>query len=67
MKFKKKPTRRELLKVVEELQGVLEELKMSFHDRNPNRAEEITTLIEKGWNLCYHVRSFDPPSELPNN
>jgi hypothetical protein len=65
MKFTKKPTGKQLLETLTELQDLFGELRIAFTDRNPNRESEVNALIERGFDLCDYARAFDPPEEPP--
>lgn len=58
--LEKKPTRRELLKVITESQNLFGSIMAAFSDRNPNRAADIEHLTTEGFELCLNARSFDP-------
>jgi hypothetical protein len=64
MDIKRKPTRRDLLKVVAELQGLIGEA-MGAHDndRDPDAQLKVRQPLEKGFDLCIQAQSYDPPSE----
>lgn len=66
LKVKKKPTRRELLAVVTELQRLIGSAS-AYHanDRNPNGFEQGQRLLSEAFQLCLDARSFDPPTDLP--
>ena len=57
-----KPTRRELLKVLAELQGLIGEA-MGAHDndRDPDAQLKVRRPLEKGFDLCIQAQSYDPP------
>lgn len=60
----KKPSRRELLKVIAELQGLIgEAIGAHDNDRDPDAQMKVRRPLEKGFNLCIQAQSFDPPSE----
>jgi hypothetical protein len=57
-----KPTRKELLNIIEELQGCFGDIAaLQRDDRNPNRGADILRMTQKGFDLCCEARSFDPP------
>ena len=56
-----KPTRRDLLEVIEECQTLFGKISGAFSDRNPNRAADIYRLTEQGLQLCIIARSADTP------
>lgn len=58
-----KPNRRQLLKVVSELQSLIGHAKaLHANDRDPNGFENAQDLLEAALNLCHQARSFDPPT-----
>jgi hypothetical protein len=59
----RKPTRRDLLKVLTELQGLIGEA-MGAHDndRDPDAQLKVRQPLEKGFALCIQAQSYDPPS-----
>lgn len=58
----KRPTRRDLLLVIGELQGVFGRLRAAaMDDRATERAAALQDLAELGHDLCIKARSFDPP------
>lgn len=61
--MRKRPTRRDLLLVVGELQTIIGQISESAGDRNPNRAADIETYVKKGFQLALDARNFDPPTE----
>lgn len=68
MEITKKPTRRELLCVITELQGLIGEAKQRHaNDRNPHGYEQGQVLLGRAENLCIDARSFDPPTDMPSN
>lgn len=61
VRFKRKPHRRDLMKVIAELQYLIGEAQASHgNDRNPNGFEQGQKALEKAFNLCLAARSFDP-------
>jgi len=60
----KKPTRRDLLLVIGDLQDILGALGATYgNDRSYGRAEPIQDLVKRGMDLCIQARSYDPPLE----
>lgn len=60
----RKPTRKDLLRVVCELQDLIgEALAAHDNDRDPDSQLKVRTPLAKGFDLCVQARSFDPPSE----
>lgn len=64
MHVSRKPTRKDLLRVVSELQDLIGEA-MAAHDndRDPDSQLKVRTPLAKGFDLCVQARKFDPPSE----
>lgn len=58
---RRRPTRRDLLLVIGELQNVIGKISEGANDRNPSRAEDIADTVARGMRLCIEARSFDPP------
>jgi hypothetical protein len=59
---RRRPTRRDLLLVIGELQGLIGALAATYgNDRAIDRATGMETLAEKAHQLCIAARSFDPP------
>lgn len=60
----RKPTRKDLLRLVTELQDLIgEALAAHDNDRDPDSQLKVRTPLAKGFDLCVQARSFDPPSE----
>lgn len=58
----RKPNRKELVAVIQELQGLIGRAKgAALNDRDPNRMDSIQRPLEQGFNLCVDALSFDPP------
>ena len=58
----KRPTRRQLLQVITELQEIIGEAAIAHgNDRNPNGFEQGQKKLKEGFNLCILARSYDPP------
>jgi hypothetical protein len=58
----KKPTRRDLLLVIGELQDIIGAIGGSaMNDRQRERAESISLLVSRGMTLCIQATRFDPP------
>jgi hypothetical protein len=57
-----KPTRRDLLLVIGELQDLIGHIGACYgNDRGPDRAQLVQDNVERGMRLCILARSFDPP------
>lgn len=56
-----RPTRANLLYVVEQSQGLFGQILSAASDRNPNRAEDIERLTRKGMAMCIAAREHDAP------
>jgi hypothetical protein len=64
MKDIKKPSRRDLLLVIGELQNIIGALGSAYgNDRAVDRAQPIQDLTNRGMRLAILARSFDPPLE----
>lgn len=64
MEITKKPSRRDLLKVVTELQTLISRAHtLHGNDRNPNGFEQGQKTLDKAFDLCLKARSFDPPTD----
>lgn len=63
----KKPTRKELLVIITELQGLIGEA-WSFHnnDRDAHGFEKAAKLLETAHNLCIEARAHDRPTKELN-
>ena len=60
--FARKPNRKELVAVIQELQGLIGRAKgAALNDSDPNRMDNIQRPLEQGFNLCVDALSFDPP------
>ncbi len=60
--FKKRPHRRDLLKVITKLQTLIGKAQaLHGNDRNPNGFEQGQDTLNEAFNLCLDARSFDPP------
>lgn len=60
----KKPTRRDLLLVVTELQGLIgKAMTRHANDRDPDGYEKGQKLLEQAHALCIQARTFDPPTD----
>lgn len=59
--MRKKPTRTDLLAVVESLQMIVSQIRSAASDRNPNRAAHIDHLTRSAHQLCFDARQFDGP------
>lgn len=60
----KKPSRKDLLKVITRLQVLIGQAE-AFHgnDRDPNGHEKGQKALRQAHELCIQARSFDPPTE----
>lgn len=59
-----KPTRRDLLLVIGELQNIVGQMYSTYaNDRAVDRAGPLKELSDRGHQLCSDARSFDPPIE----
>lgn len=57
-----KPTRADLLRVIEELQHLVGVgMAAAQNDRAPDRAAQIQGALKKAFDLCVAARSMDPP------
>lgn len=62
MTKRSKPTRRDLLLVIGELQDLIGHIGSSYNnDRGPERAQLVQDAVARGMSLCILARSFDPP------
>jgi hypothetical protein len=60
----KKPSRRDLLKVITTLQHLIGTAMQNHgNDRNPNGYEAGQKALEQAHELCIQARSFDPPTD----
>jgi hypothetical protein len=58
----KKPSRKQLLKVIVELQDLIGKAQARHgNDRDPNGFEKGQKLLEEAFQLCLEARQFDPP------
>jgi len=56
----KRPTRRDFLLIVGELQNLLgKAINQAHDDRNPNRVVDITNTLKKGFKLAFDSLQFD--------
>ncbi|WP_222105196.1 hypothetical protein, partial [Denitromonas halophila] len=64
----KKPTRRDLLCVITELQALIGEARATHgNDRNPHGYEQGQRLLKRAEDLCIQARGFDSPTDMPSN
>ena len=64
MELTKKPSRKDLLRVITELQGMIgNALGLHWNDRDPQGHENGQRLLQEAHDLCIRARSFDPPGE----
>jgi hypothetical protein len=64
MEITKKPSRRELLKALSELQALIgDAIAAHANDRDPDAFVKVQTPLEKAFELCIQARSFDPPTD----
>lgn len=60
--YPKKPNRKELVAVIQELQGLIGRAKgAALNDRDPNRMDSIQRPLEQDFDICVAALSFDPP------
>lgn len=60
-----KPTRADLLLVIERLQGLIgQAVSASQNDRAPDRADRIAAALKPAFELCVAARSFDPAPRI---
>lgn len=60
--FTKKPSRKELVSVIQRLQGLIGRAQGSaWNDRDPNRMDNIQKPLAEGFNLCVDALTFEPP------
>jgi hypothetical protein len=60
----RKPTRKDLLRVIGELQDIIGALGAAYaNDRATCRASQIQELEKRGFDLAVQARSFDPPTK----
>lgn len=57
----RRPTRRDLIAVIERLQDLIGEAKAGCNDRNPNKQATVDGALGEALALCIAVRSDDPP------
>jgi hypothetical protein len=58
----KKPNRKELVRVIQELQGLIGQAKgAAWNDRDPDRIENTQGPLGQAFDLCVDALSFDPP------
>lgn len=66
MEITKKPTRKELLQVITELQRLVSAARTHHgNDRDPNGFEKGQNKLTEAFELCVQARSFDPPTDWP--
>jgi hypothetical protein len=64
MNVTKKPSRRDLLKVITELQSSIgEAMHLHANDRDLNGYEKAQVILEAAHELCIEARSFDKPTD----
>lgn len=60
--FPGKPTRRDLLLVIGQLQGIIGRIGSTYaDDRSRERSTPIQEAVTEGMDLCVRARSYDPP------
>lgn len=60
----RKPTRKDLIRLVTELQDLIgEALAAHDNDRDPDSQLKVRTPLSTGFDLCVQARSFDPPMD----
>jgi hypothetical protein len=57
---RRKPTRRDLLRVIGRLQDIVGSVVAQNHDRNPNRVAQVTGGLMCAHRLCIEALAFDP-------
>lgn len=63
MKIESKPNRRQLLRVIGELQDLIGRANaLHANDRDPNGFEKAQAALDEAFQLCLDARSFDPPT-----
>lgn len=61
-KGRRKPTRRDLLIVIEKLQSIIGDIDGNHHnDRSQEAHAKAIQLLKEGQKLCIEARSFEPP------
>lgn len=64
MEITKKPSRKDLLKVIDELQRLIGSAHgLHGNDRNRHGFEEGQKKLEQAHELCIQARAFDPPAQ----
>ena len=58
---RRKPTRKDLLVVIGELQNRIGLAKALCNDRNPDRQAQVDHALQTAIELCVEARSYDPP------
>ena len=60
--IRQKPNRKELVAVIQELQGLIGQAKgAALNDRDPNRMDNIQNPLGRAFDMCVDALSFDPP------
>lgn len=62
---RRKPTRRDLLIVIGQLQEIFGFLSGATSDRNPNRMAQLVAGADAGLNRCIEALGMDPPIFKP--
>ncbi len=57
--MRRKPSRKELLMVIGNLQTIIGRAISADHDRNPNRAAQVNGALAVGHRLCIEARSYE--------
>ena len=58
----KRPSRAQLLRVIEELQGLVGEALAAYrNDRDLSRSKHVIAPLERAHAMCIEARSADPP------
>lgn len=61
-KFASKPSRKELVAVIQRLQDLIGWAKSAaWNDRDPNRMDNIQQPLTEGFDLCVDALTFEPP------
>jgi hypothetical protein len=63
--FKKRPTRRQLLQAITELQSLIGRAAATHgNDRDRNGFEKGQKALDEALKLCINAREFDPPTDI---
>lgn len=58
---RRKPTRRDLLVVIDRVRGIIGTADARNNDRNPNRYADVRGALGEAMQLCMDVSGEDPP------